>query len=287
MRTIRALLLALAVPLHADIQSGALPQVRAAPRLNIRQLDVGQGDAALITTPEGRTILIDAGPGATKVAELLRKEGIDTLDLVIASHNHADHIGGMAAVFSAVVVRAYVENGLPHTTATYRRTLAAVEREAGLRYLEATDRVITLGSVTMRILPPSGTDDSQNNNSVGVLIEYGRFRALYIGDAEHPALADWLGAGRISRATLVKVSHHGSWNGTTARLVEAAAPAIALISVGAANRYGHPSPQVEKSWSDRGAFVYRTDINGTIDVMADRDGSFTVRPQRSPPIEAR
>ena len=252
----------------------------AASSLRIRQLDVGQGDAALITTPEGRRILIDAGPNADRVAALLRAEGVDTVDLAIASHNHADHIGGMAMVFRVAVVRAYVDNGIPHTTATYRRTLDAIEREPGLRYLQATDRAITVGSVTVRILGSPRVDGTHNNNSVGVVIEYGQFRALYTGDSEIPELAGWLAAGRIPRVTMVKVAHHGSWNGTTAELVRATSPAIAVISVSARNAYGHPGPRVVDMWVAGKARVYRTDRDGEVEVLAKKDGSLTVRTAR-------
>lgn len=237
---------------------------------------MGQGDAALITTPEGRLILIDAGPAADDVADLLTGEGVDTLDLVIASHNHADHIGGMPEVLRRFVVRAYVENGLPHTTSIYARTLAALEREQGLQYLAATDRTITLGSVTVRILPPPRVDHSQNNNSVGALVEYGRFSALYTGDSEVAELRSWLRTARISQVTLVKIAHHGSSNGTVAEWVRATAPAIAVVSLASRNSYGHPSPGVEAAWIAIGAQVYRTDRQGTIDVTATADGRFTV-----------
>ena len=248
--------------------------------LVIRQFDVGQGDAALITTPAGRRILIDAGPDADDVAALLTAAGVDTIDLVIASHNHADHIGGMPRVLERHVVRAYMENGLPQPTAIYRRTLAALEREPGLQYLQATQRTVSLGAVRIRILGPPGVDNSQNNNSVGVVIEHGAFSALYTGDSELPALAGWLRMRRVPRATVVKVAHHGGANATSADWVRATSPAIALISVSARNSYGHPSPHAELQWSAGGADVYRTDQHGTIEVTGFADGRFTVRTEK-------
>jgi competence protein ComEC len=245
--------------------------------LSLRQLDVGQGDAALLTTPEGRRILIDAGPDRETVAEMLSQARIDTLDLVIASHAHADHIGGMSDVFLAVVVRAYLDNGIPYTTATYARTLTSVENEAGLQYLLPTPRTITMGSVTLRVLPPPLADNSQNNNSVGILVEYGRFSALYTGDSEQAELTQWLQDGRISRVTMVKAAHHGSRNGVTGDWVKKTSPSIVLISVGSNNRYGHPSPETEQLWSGANARVYRTDQSGEIEVRAQRDGSYSVR----------
>jgi beta-lactamase superfamily II metal-dependent hydrolase len=249
--------------------------------LRIHQLNVGQGDAALITTPDGRHVLIDAGPHANTVAALLRMVGVDTLDLVVASHNHADHIGGMPDVLDAFVVRAYIENGIPQATAIYRRTLAALEREPGLLFLQPTDRTITIGTVSVRILGSPRVSSSQNNNSVGVLIEHGRFRALYTGDSELPQLAAWRQRGRIPQVTVVKVAHHGSRNGTDASWVRATSPAVALISVGSQNAYGHPSPHVELLWRANGARVYRTDRNGTIEIEARANGRFSVR-ERTP-----
>ena len=252
--------------------------------LVIRQYDVGQGDAALITTPAGRHILIDAGRDADSVATMLAAAGVDTIDLVIASHNHADHIGGMPRVLERYVVRAYVENGIPQPTAIYRRTLAALEREPGLQFLAATERTITVGAVRVRILGSPRIDRSQNNNSVGVRIEHGAFSALYTGDSELPALAGWLHAQAVTRATVVKVPHHGSHNGTSAAWARATSPEVALISVGARNSYGHPSPEIERHWSAVGARILRTDIHGTIEISGTPDGRFTVRTSGRGPL---
>jgi competence protein ComEC len=271
-----ALVLALAVAPLAACQQPASSR-KPEPALHIRQLDVGQGDAALITTPEGRRILIDAGPNPNAVAALLRRDGIDTLDLVIASHSHADHIGGLPMIFASFVVRAYVDNGIPNTTSIYRRVLTAVEREPGVRYLRATDRTISVGSsVKLHILPLPLLDSSQNNNSVGVLVEYGRFSALYTGDSEHEELGTWLRDKRVPHVSFVKVAHHGSGNGTTAALVRATSPEVVVISVGSPNGYGHPSPNALKQWSKATTRVYRTDRDGEVDVSATADGRLSV-----------
>lgn len=213
------------------------------------------------------------------MADWLAAQGIDTLDLVIASHGHADHIGGMAEVLSRFVVRAYMDNGLPHTTATYRRTMAAVEREPDLIYLEATNRTITTGSASLRILAPAGIDPSQNNNSVGMLVTFGEFLALFTGDSEIPQLAHWLATDSVPRVHVLKAAHHGSWNGVTEEWAVATSPALVLIPVGR-NSYGHPSPWVERLWSSTGAAVNRTDLDGTIEVTATPDGRFSVRTSR-------
>ena len=109
--------------------------------LRILQLDVGQGDAALVITPENRRLLIDAGRSPRAVADMLREIGVDTIHLVVASHAHADHISGLATILSSFPVRAYLDNGLEHKTATYRRTMDALER-SGAQYLAPTARTI-------------------------------------------------------------------------------------------------------------------------------------------------
>ena len=256
-----------------------------AQTLELRFFDVGQGDAALIVTPEGKRVLLDAGPGASPVVPYLRSHHYDTLDLIVASHNHTDHIGGMAAAIAATVVRAYLDNGIPHTTATYQSTLQAVAA-SGAQYLYATTRTVTVGSASLRVLPPPSRQVDQNNGSVGILLEYGEFRALLTGDSEQAELGYWLQHESVPRVTVVKVGHHGSRNGTTAAWVQATRPQVAVISVGAGNWYGHPAPQVVEQWQSAGARVYRTDRDGAVIVEARRDGSYIVLNEYSGPGRA-
>lgn len=111
--------------------------------LRVTFLDVGQGDAVLLQAPEGQTALVDAGRG--DVVPLLREMGVEQIDLLVATHPHADHIGGMAGVIQSMPVRFYMDNGQPHTTATYRRLVAALEARPEITYLEAVPRTISLG----------------------------------------------------------------------------------------------------------------------------------------------
>jgi len=113
-------------------------------------------------------VLIDAG-GSVGLATYLRQLRVDTIDLVVASHNHSEHIDGMTTVLGKAVVRFYMDNGIAHTTATYRNTMQAVQAR-GAQYIQATDRAITLGEAVLHVLPPGSSED-QNNGSVGVLIE--------------------------------------------------------------------------------------------------------------------
>lgn len=260
MRLVILLCSLFAAPLHAQ-------------SLELYFLDVGQGDAVLIREG-GKHALIDAGPDG-RVADWLRGLGVNTLDLVVASHNHADHIGGMPAVLASMVVRYYLDNGVAHTTATYQRTIAAVQ-SSGAQYLQATSRRITLGTAQLRILAPPPTAHDHNNSSVGVVIEYGDFRALLTGDSETRELDHWLRMDSVPRVQVLKVAHHGSGNGTTAAWVQATRPGVAVISVGPRNGYGHPASTVVSAWESAGARIYRTDLQGTVIVQAGQDGNFSV-----------
>ena len=199
-------------------------------QVELRFLDVGQGDAVLIRLPDGRHILVDGGRHPTEVANLLAREGVDTLELVVASHNHADHIGGLPAVLERFAVKNYLTNGIPAATAIYGRLVYAVE-QSGAMARKAESRMINLRDVQLRVLslPPGLT--TQNDNSVGLLLQYGDFRALLTGDSEHRELAHWLEHDNIPNVSLVKVAHHGALNGTTPEWVEATRPRMAVISV--------------------------------------------------------
>jgi len=253
--------------------------------LTIRFFNVGQGDAALITSPEGKQALIDGGDNNGYASYDLDLLHLDTLDLVIASHNHADHIGGLQDILRTVTVGAYMDNGLPATTDTYDGVLALLTAHH-VQYLAATPRTLQLGSVSLRILPRPPGQKGQNNNSVGVLVTYGGFTALFTGDAEGKERKYWAAQAELPHVTVLKVAHHGSVNGTDPTWIKTTQPVVAVISVGADNRYGHPSERTLGTLAKAGVQVYRTDRDGTIEVSAKTDGAFTVRTQTSGPVRS-
>lgn len=246
----------------------ALAQDSAYARLVL--LDVGQGDAIVVRSPEGKTALVDAGPG--DITAQLQALSVDTIDLAIASHPHADHIGGMEAVFRTFPVRYYMDNGATHTTATYRSLMQWLERST-VTYLEPTARAITLGSVTLRILPPPASGD-HNNRSVGVVIAFGEFTAILTGDSERRELEYFRQLG-VPDVAVLKAAHHGANNGVTPAWLAPTSPEVVVISAGRGNSYGHPHAGALSLYLQT-ASVYRTDLHGTITILAARDGTFDV-----------
>jgi competence protein ComEC len=236
-------------------------------------LDVGQGDAVVIYSPEGKATLIDAGGGGNVPAQLSR-HGIGSLDLAIATHPHADHIGGMAEVLREMPVRYYMDNGVPHTTETYRELMRTLQR-SDVGYLEPTARRIELGSVTLRVLPPPSHANSHNNRSIGLVVEYGSFRALLTGDAEVGELNHFLSLG-LPDVTVLKASHHGSRDGVTPAWLAATRPEVVVISCGRGNEYGYPDEWALRYYEGTGAAVFGTDHDGEVIVTAWEDGRFGV-----------
>lgn len=237
-------------------------------------LDVGQGDATLVRSPDGKTILVDAGPDS-RIVHHLERLGIDRLDLVVASHAHADHIGGIAAVLREFPVRYFMDNGVPHTTRTYRDLMRGVER-SNVIYLEATARTIELGAVRLSVLPPPSDGEGQNDRSVGLIVEYGDFRALLPGDSEIRELKHFLSIG-IPQVAVLKAAHHGSRDAVTPAWLMATKPDVVVISCGRDNPYGHPHPWALRYYEAKAREVYRTDRDGQVSVQAAADGGFEVR----------
>jgi competence protein ComEC len=250
--------------------------------LTVTFLDVGQGDAALIRSPTGRNVLIDAGPNPTRVAEWLRRNRVDTIHLAIASHNHADHIGGMPRVLENVPVRSYMENGMVATPRTYARIVTLLE-ERGIAVLRAEPRRIDLGGgASLRVLSSSPKPRSQNDASIGLALTYGGFSVLFSGDAEQRQRASWA-RDSVGQVSVLKVSHHGSINGTDTAWLSQLRPCAAIISVGAKNSFNHPSRKVERLLDSAHVTTYRTDRVGEIVVRADSTGGFRLvagRPSR-------
>ncbi|HEU5298023.1 MAG TPA: DNA internalization-related competence protein ComEC/Rec2 [bacterium] len=255
--------------------------------LAVAVLDVGQGDAILLRSPSGQTVLIDGGGeveggratgydvGARRVVPALRHLGVRRLDLVILSHPHEDHAGGLVAVLQNFRVGLVLDSGLAHAGPSYARLRElAAARGVPVRPARRGMRIDLGDGVTAAVLLPeepliTGSGSDPNLNSVVVRITYHRVGALFTGDMEALNESQLLALGDDLRSTILKVAHHGGSTGTTEAFVDAVRPAVAVISVGAVNPFGHPHPRTLDVLEEWGAAVYRTDRDGAVLIHTD------------------
>lgn len=258
------------------------PAPRASGTLELRFLDVGQGDAALVRSA-GKSVLIDAGP-TDAIAATLRALGVDSLGMAIATHNHSDHIGGMDAVLSSIPVRFYLDNGDPANT-RIQRTVLQLVRDRGVTYLRATGRTIEVGDARIRVIPSPVRGDlaAQNDHSVTLLLERGAFKALLTGDSERRELEALLRQGDLPDVDVFKAPHHGSRTGVLGGWLARVRPEVVVISVATHNDYGHPHAEALAAYQAAARTVLRTDRDGDVIVTVDSAGCYEVRTARSGP----
>ncbi|WP_233554471.1 ComEC/Rec2 family competence protein [Deinococcus cavernae] len=257
------------------------PEPDLAGSLTVRFLDVGQGDAVLIRSPEGKTLLVDGGRSTTRMAEHMRKYQIDKIDLMVATHADADHIAGLVEAAGAKPTY-FINNGLAGTTQTWERLVSALQ-SAGTTFQKANNQVFNLGSAKVRIIaPPAGMGDDQNDNSVGVRVDFGEFHALLTGDSEKPETTAWLNQNRPEIEGPVQVYksiHHGAANGDHQAWLTRVRAGNVVISVGE-NTYGHPTATALNLYKTNGIKVYRTDQQGTVTFTGKADGTYKVNTER-------
>jgi len=250
--------------------------------LTVHFLDVGQGDAAALRTPNGRWIVIDAGPrtpgsdaGRRVVVPFLRRQGASRVAVAVATHGDADHLGGMPAVVEAFDPELVLEPGEPLGRPLYLEFLARVE-ESGARWhaARAGDR-IELDGVTLEVLSPDSLwmtlPLDVNEHGVVLRVTYGAVHLLFQADAGLPVEGRL--AGTVGPVELLKVGHHGSRSATSDAWLDELAPHEAVISVGRHNHYGHPTPEVLARLAAHGITVLRTDERGTITFSTDGHGA--------------
>jgi competence protein ComEC len=245
----------------------------------LHMIDVGQGDALAVRTPGNRWVVVDAGrswrggdAARANVVPHLRRRGGE-VDAFVLSHPHDDHVGGAATVLQVLRPRAYWDAAYPGTSDAYRLSLLTARgRGIAWRRVHPGDSLMIDGVVFTILAPDSAWTASlrdPNEASTIVLIRYGERRFLLTGDAESAEEAWVVASAADLRADVLKVAHHGSPTSTTPAFLAAVRPRVALISVGAGNRYGHPGARVLADLAAVGALVMRTDRSGSIVVRSD------------------
>jgi competence protein ComEC len=269
-------------------------------RLRIDFLDVGQGDAALLTMPDGTTLLVDAGGqprfdysgrsaieaegeepfvrdtqsiGERVVSEYLWWRGLDHVDYILATHADADHIDGLNDIVRNFNVRAAIVGRAPADDPEFAKFAATTEKHGVPLYLTGRSDTFRFGGVEIMTLWPTRSTDptapSGNNDSVVLRLRFGKRVFLLTGDIEKDAEAALTGSETPLQCDVLKVAHHGSRTSSTDAFVKAAHPAYAVISVGLNSIFGHPHKEVPERWRANGAEVLTTGQRGTITISTD------------------
>lgn len=267
------------VPKESTASADTVPD--AAKAFAVYVIDVGQGDSILITAG-GKSILIDAGEKeyGGRVVSFIRDKGIERLDYIIATHPHADHIGGMAEVVSEIGAEKIIVPRLPDdtvpTTRVYENFLKAV-KNGGMKLTAAKAGTVydisDIDGIPVKMTIVSPEDDADfddlNDFSVCVRIDFNRISWLLTGDLSEEGENALISSGRDIDVTAYKVGHHGSATSSTDRFLKKVTPRLCVISCGEGNSYGHPTKAALDRLEKYTNSIYRTDLNSTVSVYSD------------------
>ena len=259
------------IPTWKDIYSasGGSANIPAENEARVHFIDVGQGDCELIVT-HTKSVLIDCGEREyyKNVIDYIRNLGIEKLDYVIATHPHADHIGGMSYILDefdiGTLIMPEVKSSMIPTTNTYKRLLEAVKnKDINVEYAKA-GKSYTVDDAVMTVLSPVNDYNDLNNYSVTVKLTHGENSFLFTGDIEKEAERDILDSGADVSALVFKAAHHGSSTSNSKEFLNEVSPDYAVIEVGEGNDYGHPHDETVKRLKNMNITIYRTDTSGNI-----------------------
>lgn len=254
----------------SEVVSGVNLVDSSTNQLRFHFIDVGQGDSTFIELPNGKSMLIDAGEidQGDKVVAYIYEQGYDTVNYVVATHAHSDHIGGLPQVLSNFNVDEVIMTEDKNDTQIFSNLFTAIYvNGATLHYVMAGDTIISEGDLLVEVVAPKVlVSDDYNNNSVVIKITYGNTKFLFTGDAEK---SEEDGIWTNIKCDLLKVGHHGSKSSSSANFLKKVNPTYAIISCGLYNSYGHPTDEVLQRLNERKIKTYRTDLQGTILVTSD------------------
>ncbi len=241
-------------------------------KLEVHFIDVGQGDCTFIQVPGGENILVDTGSpgGGARVRNYLNSLGVATIDHMILTHPHDDHIGGIFNLVSAFNVKKFYDIGFSNfQSRLYGDYLKLARADLSKYSILQRGTELIFGDVTIRvlnpILPPSG---NLNDDSAVLRITYGEFSILLAADIGIPGEERILNTGDDLKSQILKAGHHGDNNASSPDFLDATRPELVIISLAKDNKYGQPGEAALRRLKRYGAHVYRTDLNGSITVTS-------------------
>ncbi|USZ70283.1 ComEC/Rec2 family competence protein [Natronosalvus halobius] len=265
--------------------------------LEIHHIDVGQADATLLIEPSGETMLVDSGDwrdDGEQVIAYLEERGIDRVDHLVATHAHADHIGGHAAVIEHVEtngdgVGAIYDSGVVSTSQTYERYLDAVEKHDVDLFPVREGDAVDFGEAEIEFYNPPAEgpndEDGLNDNSIVLSVAYGDVSYLTTGDAGRTVESRLVERhGDDLRAEVYQAGHHGSSTSSSSAFLDVVDPEVTVVSAPLESQYGHPHDEVLAAFSERGIETYWTGVHGHVVVTTDGE-SVAVQTERSGPTD--
>lgn len=262
---------------NEDTSSSDIIQSDNTKNLSIEYIDVAQADSSLITLPNGKIMLIDAGGNATanELSDYISSKGITKIDYLIGTHPHEDHIGGLDVVIKNFdIVNIYLpvvdESDVP-TTKTYNDVLDAIS-DKKLKVNKGTAGTVILNEDNLKaeIIAPNSENYSElNDYSIVIRLTYGSKSFLFMGDAEELSENEIIDNNYTVTADVIKCGHHGSNSSSSEAFIDEVNPKYAIISCGEDNKYGHPHKETIELFESKGIEYYRTDIQGNIYLTCD------------------
>ena len=272
----------------ANSSARITPEIQSSQNLTIAFINVGQGDSTLVILPNGKTLLIDGGDheNSGRVLATLQQHDLSHIDVVVATHPHADHIGGLTDVIKNVGVEQVIDSGQIHTTQIFEDFLDAIaEKQIPLKsvregYSIDLDTTVKIDVLNPPAALPDGVDNEAqfNDNSVVLKLTYGQFSALLTGDIQETNEARLVSKNASAiDAEVLKAGHHGSRTSSSSSFLNAVTPKVAIISLGFGNSYGHPHQEALDRLSAAGIEqIFRTDVDGTITLTTNGSSGYSI-----------
>lgn len=258
------------------------PQVTPPPQLKISFIDAGQADCTIVQYGNS-AMIIDAGGNATTATliSIIKKMGIKEFDVVVGTHPHEDHIGGLDAVINNFQIGTIYLPNVSNNTQTFEDVLKTIQSKGLMVTMPVPGKSFTLGNdVQCTILAPNSSSyPDLNSYSIVIKMTFNGKSFIFTGDAGTDSEKEMLAKGYNLKADVLKVGHHGSASSTSLEFLKAVSPLFAVLFLGKDNPYGHPHQETISKLNSAGVKIYRTDLNGTI-IIADNGANLSVRTEQ-------